>query len=112
MNFNQTTVEYPRNTNGSLLYSDFHQSTNSYYAMFGAKETVEVVFLTILSLVGSFGNLLVIFSIINDKRVQQHGNIFIINLAVADFMVIFFVSRSTLRRCFQKKRKIYAIIRG
>ena len=49
--------------------------------------TVELVYLIVLMVVGSLGNLLVISSIIHEKRVNKSGNIFIINLAVADLFV-------------------------
>ena len=49
--------------------------------------TVEMVYLIALMVVGSLGNLLVISSIIHEKRVNKSGNIFIINLAVADLFV-------------------------
>lgn len=43
--------------------------------------------MTIITVLGAVGNLIVIFSIALEKRVHAHGNIFIINLAVADFLV-------------------------
>ena len=52
-----------------------------------ALRTVEMVYLIVLMVVGSLGNLLVISSIIHEKRVNKSGNIFIINLAVADLFV-------------------------
>jgi len=53
----------------------------------GVGEVFDISFLFIVTLVGTCGNLLVIFSIIFDKSVQQHGNLFIINLAVTDLLV-------------------------
>ena len=43
--------------------------------------------LLVIGIVGSLGNLTVIFSIILMKKVYQQGNIFVINLAIADLMV-------------------------
>ena len=56
-----------------------------------ALRTIEMVYLIVLMVVGSLGNLLVISSIIHEKRVNKSGNIFVINLAVADLFVSFFL---------------------
>ena len=63
------------------------QSLNPYYENFGAAEVVEVTFLCLFTVLGMFGNFLVICSIIYAKRVFKQGNIFIINLAFADLIV-------------------------
>ena len=87
--FNITTVRSSNSAWENLSYCALNQPTNPYCGVFEAKEIVEVVFLFIATLVGTSGNLLVIFSIIYDKRVHRHGNVFIINLAVADLIVRF-----------------------
>jgi len=77
---NSTSIE-------NLSYCQIYQPTNPSCGIFGAIEIVDVIFLSTLTLVGVFGNLLVISSIIYDKKVHFYGNVFIINLAVADVMV-------------------------
>ena len=64
--------------------------------------TIEMVYLIVLMVVGSLGNLLVISSIIHEKRVNKSGNIFIINLAVADL----FVSLHIISFIFNKRLQI------
>ncbi|CAK8693991.1 unnamed protein product [Clavelina lepadiformis] len=56
-----------------------------------ARRVIELIFLAILTIVGTIGNLTVIFSIVLAKRVHSHGNVFVINLAVADLLVTGFV---------------------
>lgn len=59
----------------------------------GRNETgkvVELVFLFALAVVGTLGNLLVILSIAVEKKAHKFGNMFIINLAIADVMVNFY----------------------
>jgi len=58
-----------------------------YYMQYGAERIFDALYLTILTVVGTFGNLLVILSIIYAGRVNKNGNIFIINLAIADLIV-------------------------
>ena len=90
MNSNIATSTYIGvSSNQSLTYCNLFQPSNPYCGIFGAQEIVDVIFLMLLALVGTCGNLLVIFSIIYDKRVHHHGNVFIINVAVADFLVRF-----------------------
>jgi len=55
-------------------------------------KSVEILYLTIVSLIGTLGNCLVIFSIIYGRAVNKNGNIFLINLAISDLLV-----------CFQKR---------
>ena len=63
------------------------QSQNPYCGKFGVEEIVDIVFLSIFTVIGTFGNFLIIFLIIYDKGVHKQGNIFIINLATADLVV-------------------------
>ncbi|XP_039272327.1 melatonin receptor type 1C-like isoform X2 [Styela clava] len=58
-----------------------------YWPDFGALQYLEVIYLTIITVLGTIGNLIVMFSIALEKRVHAHGNIFIINLAIADLIV-------------------------
>ena len=60
---------------------------NPWCGMFGSQQVFEVVYLVLLTLLGIFGNLLVIFSILLEKKLHKHANIFIANLAFADFLV-------------------------
>ena len=48
---------------------------------------IEMAHLTIIAMLGSMGNFIVVLSIAVEKRTHKHGNIFIINLAVADLLV-------------------------
>ena len=57
---------------------------------FGGRQIFEVIYLIFISVFGSSGNLLVILSVLFKKRLYKHGNIFIVNLAVADFYVSLF----------------------
>ena len=63
---------------------------------------MEVVCVLIIALFGTLGNLLVIFSVIFDGRVNQHGNIFAINLAVADLFVSHLANFFCLLNCLKK----------
>jgi len=47
----------------------------------------EVLYLTLIVVLGTIGNLTVIFSIVLERRVHMNGNIFVINLAIADLLV-------------------------
>jgi len=58
-----------------------------YYARYDAGRVIDILYLTIVSVIGTFGNLTVILSIIHGRRLTKNGNIFIINLAIADFIV-------------------------
>ena len=75
MSFNNTTGVTPFVDHGP------------YYMQYGAERIFDALYLTILTVVGTFGNLLVILSIIYAGRVNKNGNIFIINLAIADLIV-------------------------
>lgn len=50
-------------------------------------QVFEVTFLAVLAVTGTIGNLIVILSIIHAKLVHRNGNLFIINLALADLLV-------------------------
>ena len=54
---------------------------------FGSEEIVDIAFLGFCAIVGSFGNLLVIFSLLNEKKVHKQANVFIVSLAAADLFV-------------------------
>lgn len=77
--------------NGSSLNNSssycVNQPQNPYCGQFGAEEIVDVIFLILFTLIGTAGNLLIISSIINESRAFKHGNLFIINLALADLIV-------------------------
>ena len=50
-------------------------------------QVVEIIYLSCISILGIFGNLLLILSVVYEKRTYKYGNIFIISLAFADFLV-------------------------
>lgn len=56
-------------------------------APLGPLEYFEVLYISLVVVLGTIGNLTVIFSIIFENRVHAHGNIFVINLAIADLLV-------------------------
>ena len=62
-------------------------SKNPWCGLFGGRQIFEVSYLLIVSVFGTVGNLLVIASVVYKKRLHKHGNIFIVNLAVADLIV-------------------------
>ncbi|XP_039258951.2 melatonin receptor type 1C-like [Styela clava] len=59
----------------------------NYWPQFGVLQYFEFAYIVSIIALGSLGNLVVIFSIILDKKVHSGGNIFIINLAIADFFI-------------------------
>ncbi|XP_076802965.1 melatonin receptor type 1A-like [Clavelina lepadiformis] len=80
-----TSASYENST--ELLPRCDQQSDNPWCGQFGILQVFEVIYLLLLCIGGSLGNLLVIVSIIFEKKVTEQGNIFIINLAVADFYI-------------------------
>ena len=60
---------------------------NPWCEQFGPQQFFEIFYLTSLTILGVFGNLLVIFSILLEKKIHKQANIFIVNLAFADFVV-------------------------
>nr|CAB3254773.1 5-hydroxytryptamine receptor-like [Phallusia mammillata] len=64
---------------------------NPWSGPMGPQQYFEVFYLSIVVVLGCFGNLTVIFSIVVENRVHAHGNAFVINLAVADLLVTGFV---------------------
>ena len=60
---------------------------NPWCGMFGWQQYMEVTYLSIITIFGVLGNLLVISSIIFENKLYKKGNIFIVNLAMADFLV-------------------------
>jgi len=75
MSFNNTTAE--------TSFIDY----GPYYMQYRPGRIFDALYLTILSVVGTFGNLLVILSILHEGKIKTNGNIFIINLAIADLIV-------------------------
>nr|CAB3254747.1 5-hydroxytryptamine receptor-like [Phallusia mammillata] len=74
----------------SNISMDGLECTNTsgpYCGIYDAGRIVDAIFLVILTVVGTVGNFLVIFSIICARRVNKNGNVFIINLALADLIV-------------------------
>jgi len=74
---------FVNNTTAAKSFIDYEP----YYRQYGAERIFDALYLTILTVVGTFGNLLVILSIVYAGRVNKNGNIIIINLAIADFVV-------------------------
>ena len=60
---------------------------NPWCGQFGAQQYIEVAYLTIITIFGVLGNLVVIFSIILEGKILKQANVFIVNLALADFLV-------------------------
>ena len=54
------------------------------------QKSIEVAYLLIIAIFGTLGNLMLIVSIVLESRTYRLGNIFIINLAFADFIVSIF----------------------
>ena len=77
-------------------------TVNPWCEKFGVQQIIEVIYLSILTVLAFFGNLLVIFSIILEKKVHRNANVFIINLAFADFLVslLKFILKSFLLKNF------------
>jgi len=53
---------------------------------------LKITFLSMVSIVGSFGNLMVIFSLGENGNVYKKGRVFLVNLACADLYVSIFHS--------------------
>ena len=64
-----------------------NSSQNYWCENFGTQQIIEVIYLTLLTILGIFGNLLVICSISLEKKLFKQANIFIVNLAFADLVV-------------------------
>jgi len=71
---------------------------NPWCGQFGIQQYIEVGYLSIITLLGVMGNIVVIASILLEKKLHKQANIFIVNLALADFLVRIVYS------CFNKKK--------
>ena len=79
------TGNYSKNcSNFACTTSPVEAESNS---TLDAAAIIDISFQFVFMITGTLGNLLVILSILFDKRTHQHGNIFILNLAVADLIV-------------------------
>ena len=67
---------------------------NPWCGLFGIQQYIEIVYLSIITVFGVLGNLVVISSILLERKLHKQANIFIVNLAVADFLV------SKFKNCF------------
>jgi len=67
-------------------YNNLHPG-NENIRHLGPALLAEVVFYIILCIGGTIGNLTVIFSTVMEQKLTKQGNMFVINLAVADLMV-------------------------
>ena len=68
-------------------YCDLCDPDNHWCGQYGPLRIFEIVFLCLVTTVGSFGNLLVICSVNYAGRLYKHGNVFVVNLAIVDFVV-------------------------
>ena len=78
---NQTLINTTLSSNdsdGEWVPPDFHPSPAN---------IVMAVVLTTLDLVTAFGNLIVLLAFLVDTKLRQPFNLFIMNLAVTDFLV-------------------------
>ena len=78
------------NLNNFINASDYCfncDKNNTFCGIYDARRVFEIVYLCFVILTGTCGNLLVILSITHARRLYKHGNIFIVNLAVADLIV-------------------------
>ena len=84
-----TLVFTSAQTLNSTLTSPPHcdLTDNPWCGQFGAQQMIEIVVLIMVAVTGTFGNLLVITSIIYLHRQHEYGNMFLINLAFADLLV-------------------------
>ena len=60
---------------------------NLWCGRYDVKRILSLVYLLVLIIVGVFGNLLVILSVANSKKLYKNGNVFIVNLAIVDLLV-------------------------
>ena len=74
------------NTSEYCIYCD---SSNPFCGIYDTRRVFEIVYLCFVIVTGTCGNLLVIMSITHARRLYKHGNVFIVNLAVADLIVSF-----------------------
>ena len=68
-------------------YCDMCDPENHWCGQYGPQRVVDTVFLCLLVLVGTFGNVLVVCSINYAGRLYKHGNVFVVNLAISDLAV-------------------------
>ena len=89
---NFTTLNNLGNFTDTESYCLHCDSVNLWCGKYDVKRIFELIYLLILILVGVFGNLLVILSIINAGKLYKHGNVFIVNLAIVDLLVSLFIT--------------------
>ncbi|XP_039258949.2 melatonin receptor type 1B-A-like isoform X1 [Styela clava] len=88
MQFYKDMVNYTNNTSRNELESyNATISTVDYWPEFGVLQYFEFSYILLIIILGLFGNIIVISSIVLEKKIHTSGNIFIINLAVADLLV-------------------------
>ena len=78
-----------------------YQPQNPWCGLFGPQQYVEVAYLTVLTVLGVLGNIMLIFSVLFEKKLHKNANIFIVNLAFADFLVSCFSFVSTFYMLIQ-----------
>lgn len=66
--------------------------TNPWCEEFGVRQYVELIYLLLVTFCGSVGNIVVILSLSVFGNILQNGNLFTLNLAVADLIVSSFVT--------------------
>ena len=63
------------------------QPENPWCGLFGVQQYLEVVYLSAITVFGLLGNFILIASILFEKKLHKNANIFVVNLAIADFLV-------------------------
>jgi len=70
-----------------VLPCTYNETTDPWCGVYDARRIGELILLVTLSVIGTFGNLLVISSITCTNSLGKNGNIFVVNLACADLLV-------------------------
>ena len=88
---NTTSSEYFISTAGLVLGTESSRLDERYLMDVWESSLINIIYLIFLSvstLIGNVGNVLVIGAVLSDRRLRrQEGNIFILNLATADLCV-------------------------
>ena len=88
---NVTTIRDFGDFPDAETYCRYCDGENYWCGRYDGTRIFQLVYLVVVIVVGVFGNLLVISSINYARRLYKHGNVFVVNLAIVDLMVSFYI---------------------